>query len=37
MSTAIFQEAVVGVAMMKVWSWFKKFERWGKQSKYTRK
>jgi dolichol-phosphate mannosyltransferase len=27
MSTAIFQEAVVGVAMMKVWSWFKKFER----------
>lgn len=27
MSTAIFQEAVFGVAMMKVWSWFKKFER----------
>lgn len=27
MSTAIFQEAVLGVAMMKVWSWFKKFER----------
>lgn len=27
MSSAIFQEAVLGVAMMKVWSWFKKFER----------
>jgi dolichol-phosphate mannosyltransferase len=27
MSTAIFQEAVLGVAMMKVWSWFKRFER----------
>lgn len=27
MSSAIFQEAVIGVAMMKVWSWFKKFER----------
>ncbi len=27
MSSAIFQEAVFGVAMMKVWSWFKKFER----------
>jgi dolichol-phosphate mannosyltransferase len=27
MSTKIFREAVFGVVMMKVWSWFKKFER----------
>lgn len=27
MSTSIFKEAVLGVVVMKVWSWFKKFER----------
>ncbi|MFT7248133.1 MAG: dolichol-phosphate mannosyltransferase [Psychromonas sp.] len=27
MSSSIFKEAVMGVVVMKVWSWFKKFER----------
>ncbi len=27
MSTKIFREAVLGVIIMKIWSWFKKFER----------
>lgn len=27
MSTKIFQEAILGVIMMKVWSWFKSFKR----------
>lgn len=27
MSTKIFREAVLGVLIMKIWSWFKKFER----------
>jgi dolichol-phosphate mannosyltransferase len=27
MSTKIFQEAIFGVIMMKVWSWFKSFKR----------
>jgi dolichol-phosphate mannosyltransferase len=27
MSSKIFQEAIFGVIMMKIWSWFKRFER----------